>query len=79
MKILNSLKSLGDGEGRRHCRSLETATFQILDLAQAEQHGRGGHSWDLAVLASHSHVRCFPYIHPQDSQNIKIGIAPFCR
>lgn len=44
MKILNSLKSLGDGEGRRHCRSLEADTFQI---AQAKQH-RGGHSWDLA-------------------------------
>lgn len=41
MKILNSLKSLGDGEGRRHRRSLETATFQILDLAQAEQLGKG--------------------------------------
>lgn len=47
MKILNSLKSLGDGEGRRQCRSLEAVTFQLTHLAQAEQH-RGGHSWDLA-------------------------------
>lgn len=51
MKILNSLKSLGDGEGRRHCWSREAATFQMLDLAQAQQH-RGGHSWDLAFLGS---------------------------
>lgn len=51
MKILNSLKSLGDGEGRRPCRSLEAAAFWISDLAQAEQH-RGGRSWDLASLGS---------------------------
>lgn len=84
---------MGDGEGRRHCRNLEAATFQILDLAQAEQPGKwgegeGGHSWDLtflgsapylvlAVLASHSHVRCLPYIHPQDFQNIKKALLHF--